>query len=310
MHELMRATGSANPNQFAQWFDDATASWQSEHAQADMRDKKIKQVTATKDQKKWYRIARGQQALSPKALEQLTKLFPDALQYFLNGPARLWEALWGPVYKLWGICATVSYETPYRPDPEIDPGETETGPELSFEASLYNFECGLLQRCREYRDDELLRLRDLSNSIALYRLHQVVNSIGATDGVGAYRCVRMCLDSEELRDQFYAFSTFSSFCVYETINGELIEMEMRRLRDEPSYLESVGVGIDLIKDYAWWPHAFCSNEERMDILHIGPKHTLSIREALGFVNRSESVADLGKPTPVSAGTALDDPQLA
>jgi len=309
MHELMRRTGSANPNQFAQWFDKATASWTDEKAQGREPNRKIKQVTATKEQKKWYRIARGQQTLSPKALEQLSRLFTDARQYYLSGPGRLWEALWGPVHQLWAVCAMVSYETPYRPDPEIDPGETHTGPDLSFEESLYNFECGLLLRCGEHHEEELLELRDLSDSIALYRLHQAVNFIGATDGVGAYRSVRMCLDAREISEQFEAFNTFSSFCVYEVINRELTEMEMHRLKHEPSYRKSVGIELDLIEDYAKWPHAFCSNEERMDILHIGPKHTLSPWEALGSVNKDEICADLGKPTLDIVATALDDPQL-
>ncbi|CAB3799636.1 hypothetical protein LMG28688_04966 [Paraburkholderia caffeinitolerans] len=267
MHELMRRTGSANPNQFAQWFDEATASWTGEEAPSRKPNKRIKQVTATKEQKKWYRIVRGQQALSPKGLKQLSKLFPDAPQYFLEGPDRLWQALWGPVDQLWTICSCVVYDMPYRPDPEVDPGELFTSPELSFEESLYNFECSLLLRRRQFRDEEI-ELRDLAESIALYRLHNAVNSLGATDGVGAYRCVRMCMDAVELWDQFDAFNTFSSFCVYGAINGELTEMEIRRLKYEPSYRKSVGVSLADIEHYAKWPRDFCSEEDRMETLHI------------------------------------------
>lgn len=271
MHELMRRTGSANPNQFAQWFDEATASW-CDGAQGDGCDQ-TKQVTGTKDQKKWYRIARGQQVLSSKALTQLTRLFPDANEYYWSGPRELWYALWGPLQCLWTIAGSVVHD--WEPGPH-DPGETFTGPELSFEESLYNFECDLLFRLDDV--DEEFDLRDLSQSIALYRLHRAVNELGKTDGVGAYRCVRMCMDAKELQDHVHAFSTFSSICVYGAINAELIEREIRRLKGEPSYRESVGIGIAHIEDYARWPHTFCSAEERKEILHIAG--ALSPAEAL------------------------------
>ncbi|WP_027776748.1 hypothetical protein [Paraburkholderia caledonica] len=289
MHELMRRTGSANPNQFAQWFDEATASWADVDVPSRKPSKKIKQVTATKDQKKWYPIIRGEQALSPKGLAQLSKLFPDAGQYFLEGPGRLWEALWGPVHQLWSIAASIGYDTPYRPDPEIDAGEAFTGPDLSFEESLYNFECSLLLRDRRFLDEEI-ELRDLADSIALYRLHQVVNSVGATDGVGAYRCVRMCMDAAELWDQFDAFNTFSAFCVYGAINRELVDMEIRRLKYEPSYRKSVGVSAADIERYAKWPGAFCSEEERMDVLRISRSPSDIELKVLGYLEWLENSA--------------------
>jgi hypothetical protein len=272
MHELMRRTGSANPNQFAQWFDDATASWTCDESHEHGPDEK--QITATKDQKKWYRITRGQQALSERALGQLARLFPDARQFFLEGPDQLWEALWGPVHRLWDVCACVAYDTPFVPNSDPDDGitvvgTTFAGPSLKFDESLYNFECGFF-RLNECPLDDEIQLFDLSNSIAFYRLHQAVNALAQTDGVGAYRCVRMCMDARELWDQFVAFSTFSSFCVFEAINSELTEIEIRRLRNEPSYRKSVGIDVDDIEEYAKWPTTFCTNQQRMEILRIPP----------------------------------------
>lgn len=273
MHELMRRTGSANPNQFAQWFDEATASWTDVEAPSHKPSKRIKQVTATKDQKKWYRIARGQQPLSERTLEQLARLFPDVRQYFFEGPDRLWEALWGPVHRLWDVCAVVFYDTPFRPNCEIESDvtvvTTYAGPSLTFDESLYNFECALL--LRPYNDDgNEYELRDLSDSIAMYRLHQAVSALAKTDGVGAYRCVRACMDTVELWDQFDAFNTFSSLCVYDAINRELTETEIQRLKNEPSYRDSVRIGVGDIEQYAKWPRFFCSNKERMEILRIAP----------------------------------------
>lgn len=274
MHELMRRTGSANPNQFAQWFDDATASWTCEELHEDGPDEKIKQVTATKDQKKWYRIVRGQQALSERALRQLTTLFPDARQYFLEGPDQLWEALWGPVDRLWDVCACIGIDTPFVPNPESDDGvtligTTYAGPELRFDASLYNFERRFFQLNYYPKDDEI-QLLDLAHAIAFYRLHQAVNALAQTDGVGAYRCVRMCMDARELWDQFVAFNTFSSFCVYAAINNELTAIEIRRLKNEPSYRKSVGIDLDDIEEYSKWPSTFCTSQQRMEILRIPP----------------------------------------
>ncbi|MGA7776974.1 MAG: hypothetical protein WCA85_04595 [Paraburkholderia sp.] len=272
MHELMRRTGAANPNQFAQWFDDATASWTWEDPQDRRPDKKTKQLTATKEQKKWYRIVRGQQALSEKALGQLARLFPDVYHYFAKGPDRLFEALWGPIQGLWDICENTTYDTPFWPNCDPDSGvtlvgKTYTGPSLNFAESLYNFERGLL--LRPYDDfDKELDLFDLSCAIAMYRLHQAANSIAKTDGVGAYRCVRLCMDVVALWDQFDAFNTFSSFCVYEAINRELTEAEIRRLKGEPSYRESVGVSVGDIERYANWPRTFYSDRQRMEILQI------------------------------------------
>lgn len=274
MHELMRRTGSANPNQFAQWFDDATASWTCEELQEHGPDERIKQVTATKDQKKWYRIARGQQALSERALGQLTRLFPDARQYFVEGPDQLWEALWGPVHRLWDVCACIAYDVPFVPNSESDEGlpvivTTYAGPDLKLDESLCNFERSLLMWA-DHPDVPEFQLFNLSNAVAFYRLHHALNALAQTDGVGAYRCVRMCMDARELWDQFVAFSTFSTFCVFEAINDELTEIEIRRLKNEPSYRKSVGIDVDDIEEYSKWPTTFCTNQQRMDILRVRP----------------------------------------
>ncbi|MBB5506939.1 hypothetical protein [Paraburkholderia atlantica] len=160
------------------------------------------------------------------------------------------------------------------PNSESDDGVTVIGPtyaapDLKFDESLYNFECRFFQLNYCPKDDEI-QLLDLAHSIAFYRLHQAVNALAQTDGVGAYRCVRMCMDARELWDQFVAFNTFSSFCVYAAINNELTAIEIRRLKNEPSYRKSVGIDLDDIEEYSKWPSTFCTNQQRMEILRIPP----------------------------------------
>ena len=274
MHELMSRTKSANANQFGKWFDSSTRHWSRVQSKHNADSIEAQRAGTQEDSKKWYRIVRGEQALSERGLQDLQRLFPDAVRYFDEGPDRLWEAMWGDVDSLWSICGALvhAYEFP-DPARKIDkstlsdpsPLELVTGPELSFEESLNNFEGSLLSY-RQFGHE--ISLRDLSESIALSRLHAAVNRLCKTDGVGAYRCVRLCLDDEGVSLTLKALGEHSSCIdIYETVSKELADTEIRRLQEDPSYRESVGV-TDLV-GYACNPAAFCSNEARVEALQIG-----------------------------------------
>ncbi|OUL72144.1 hypothetical protein [Paraburkholderia hospita] len=262
MSEVIRRSGSANPNQFGRWFDAQTASWTHAPKTTPNANAKIGQVKATLGQKKWYRLAKGEFPLSKTALGNLARLFPRTYNDFGDGPDQLWRALWGAPEDLWMICGAVAYQMPF-PDPDEEP-EPFTGPVLSFDESLYNFETSLLSRHMRYGDP--LELRDLAWSIAMYRLHQTVNRLAKTDGIGAYRCVRMCLDAPEIRWHLRSLSEFAEFSLYDVVNNELILTELDRLRHEPSYRASIGT--EDIEAYTRNPSAFCSNEQRMELLRI------------------------------------------
>jgi hypothetical protein len=267
MHELMRRTKSANTNQFAKWFDSATAHWS--------RPLKIEpQRPGTEGNKRWYRIVRGEQAITEPGLEELQRLFPDAIRYFEEGPDRLWEAMWGDVDSLWSICGAVvhAFEVPdaVRKTDKSSLADSLTfellaGPALSFDESLYNFECSLLSRKQQ---GEEISLRDLADSIALYRLHTAVSRLCKADGVGAYRCVRLCLENERIAATLQALRAHrASIDIYAAVSTDLTNMELWRLRAEPTYRESVR-GADFAA-HALCPAASRSDEARMELLKIG-----------------------------------------
>lgn len=260
MREVIWWSGTANPNQFGPWFDGQTVSWT--YAPKSAANAKSGQLKATRGQKKWYRLAKGEFGISQTDLGYLARLFPDTYNQFWNGPDQLWSALWGPSEDLWMICGASVYPSPFR-DPNEEP-EPFAGPVLTFGESLDNFESSLLGKKLLFGLP--LELRDLVESIAMYRLHQTVNRFAKTDGIGAYRCVRMCLDAPEIRCHLRALSAFAKFSLYDAINNELVSMELDRLTHESSYRASVGT--EDAEAYARNPSAFCSNEQRMELLRI------------------------------------------
>jgi hypothetical protein len=264
MCEVIRRSGSANPNQFGRWFDAETTSWTYAPKSAANANAKSGQVKATLGQKKWYRLAKGEFPLSRTALGHLARLFPDAYNAFWNGPDQLWNALWAPPEDLWMICGANAYESPF-PDPDEKPWDF-TGPVLSYGESLQNFEASLLSRQLVFGAP--LELRDLAESIAMYRLHQTVNRLAKTDGIGAYRCVRLCMDAPEIRWHLRSLGVFAEFSLYDAINDELTSTELDRLTHEPSYRASIGT--EDIEAYVRNPSALCSSEQRLELLRTAP----------------------------------------
>lgn len=197
-------------------------------------------------------------------LGYLARLFPDIYSNHWSGPDRLWDALWGPSEDSWSICHASVYQSPF-PEPDADP-ELFAGSGLPFEESLHNFEASLLARHLMY--GPALELRDLTESIAMYRLHQTVNRLAKIDGAGAYRCVRMCLDAPEVRGHLRSLSAFANFSLYDELNSELISTELDRLKREPSYRAAIGTND--VQAYVLNPSEFCSDEQKLELVLITP----------------------------------------
>lgn len=244
MREFARRAGAANPHQFAGWFDWRTGA-------------------STQAMGKWRFNFSGERPLSEQQLNWLSALpeFGDARRLYLAGPTGLWWALWGEdVSELWALCGHQVHPYAYD-DPDallrITDAVVLSGPGLRFDESLYNFECSMLLG-QQY--GQVLDLRHLTEAIAFYRLHQAITRIARVDGVGAYRCVRMCLDDDGVSDHLIGLG------IREMLVQELTRTEVARLESEPSYLAAVGV--DDVDSYARDPFMFCSIEERMEALRI------------------------------------------
>ncbi|SDQ22649.1 hypothetical protein SAMN05443245_0461 [Paraburkholderia fungorum] len=264
MWEAIRRSGSANPNQFGRWFDAQTATWTHIPKSGSDANAKSGQLKATEDQKKWYPFAKGESPLSKATLSYLARLLPDIYSNHWSGPERLWEALWGPPEDLWSICGASVYQSPL-PKPDADP-ELFAGSGLPFEESLHNFEASLLARHLMYGPE--LELRDLTESIAMYRLHQSVNRLAKTGGAGAYRCVRICLDAPEVRWHLRSLSAFANFSLYDELNSELVATELDRLKREPSYRTAIDTSD--VQAYVLNPREFCSEEQKVELALITP----------------------------------------
>lgn len=182
MRELARRVGVENPDQFAGWFD--------KHTGMD-----------TQASGKWRLNFIGDRPLSPQQLQLLSRLDGDVARLHSDGPADLWQALWGDVRELWPLCRTrFSNVGPMLDDRTWSEIEEEFVDEKTYGAALREFE-GELLLADAY--GEPLTLRYLTEAIALYRLHQHMNSIAPSDvdGVGTYRSVCMCLDDTAVRNE-------------------------------------------------------------------------------------------------------------
>ena len=224
MHELSSRAGTDNPNQFAKWYD----AQQSSESRA-----------TTEASGKWRRNFSGQASLKDEQLDLLCSLFPDARKFYEDGPGNLWQALWGNVEELWDICKS----------------DRHAGPELPFFESVAYIEFTIYGVSG-------LNLVDLARSIAIYRIHMEINRLARTDGVGAYRCVRMCLNDANLKQELEALG------VHGRLHWYLYHIEIYRLISEDSYRDMVGA--DDLVDYAMNPQAFCSTEQRVANLILGP----------------------------------------
>ena len=129
----------------------------------------------TQDSKKWRPVFSGKQPLTARALASLSELFPDAAQFHQDGPADLWRAMWGTLEESRAVVAD------------------DLNAWRSFDVALAEFEADLLL-AESYR--EPLTLQHLAKAVALHRLH---HDLLGLDGAGTCRCIRRCLDDENVQ---------------------------------------------------------------------------------------------------------------
>ena len=241
MRELAKRVGAENPHQFAGWFDERTGM-------------------DTQTSGKWRLNFSGDRPLSPQQLQLLSRLDGDVARLHSDGPADLWRALWGDVCELWSLCRSrFTNDGPMFDDRIWSAIAGEFDAEKSFASALREFE-GELLLADSYR--EPLTLRHLTEAIAFYRLHQHMNSTAPSDvdGVGAYRCVHMCMNDTTVR------SELNQLGICDLLAGELADKEFGRLKSERSYRKAVAV--DDLAGYARNPRAFISDDSRWEALRF------------------------------------------
>lgn len=241
MRELARRVAAENPYQFAGWFD--------KHTGMD-----------TQASGKWRLNFSGGRPLSPQQLQLLSRLDSDVPRLYGDGPADLWWGLWGDVCKLWPLCRSrLTNLGPMLDDRTWSEIEGEFCDEKTYGAALREFE-GELLLADAYR--EPLTLRHLTEAIALYRLHQHMNGIAPSDvdGVGAYRCVHICLGDAAVR------SELTGLGIRDLLADHLADMELGRLECERSYRAALAV--DDLAGYTRNPLAFISHDARWDALRF------------------------------------------
>lgn len=239
MRELAQRVGAENPHQFAGWFDKQTG-------------------VETQASGKWRLNFSGDRPLSPQQLQMLSRIDGDVAHLHCDGPADLWRALWGDVHELWPLCRNRFCDVgPMLDDRTWSEIEGEFGDEKTFGSALREFE-GELLLADAYCAP--LSVRHLTEVIALYRLHQHLNSIAPsdTDGIGAYRCVRMCLDDRIVQGELHRLG------VGELLRDYLAEMEIGRLNAEPSYRAAINV--DSSAQWIINPRAVVSDNVRWQAL--------------------------------------------
>lgn len=241
MNALRLRVGAQNPSQFSDWINHVSEplGW------SDM-----------KDSNKWYKYFRGNVSQVPvRMLRLLKEIFPDASNLFHEGPERVWDAMWTEdVRALWHICNFSGYE--YKNQNEAE-STCFMGNTLKFSETAYNFECNLILESKSHGD---IDFRLFTESVALYRIHKIINEIHRTDEIGPYRCVKMCLDTQKVTNELKALG------VYNFVHDEIISTEISRLNSEPCYRASVGTS-DVAR-YALDPFSHCSITERMEVLRI------------------------------------------
>lgn len=136
----------------------------------------------TQDSKKWRPVFGGKQPLTARALASLSELFPDAAQLHQDGPADLWRAMWGTLEESRVVIAD------------------DLNAWRSFDVALAEFEADLLL-AESYR--EPLTLQHLAKAVALHRLH---HDLLGLDGAGTCRCIRRCLDDENVQAALRRFA--------------------------------------------------------------------------------------------------------
>ncbi len=136
----------------------------------------------TQESKKWRPVFNGKQPLTARTMASLSELFPDAPRLHQDGPADLWRAMWGTLEELRAIVAD------------------DLNAWQSFDVALAEFEADLLL-AETYR--EALTIQHLAKAVALHRLH---HDLLGLDGAGTCRCIRRCLDDEEVQAALRRFA--------------------------------------------------------------------------------------------------------
>lgn len=127
----------------------------------------------------WQAVFNGVRPLSVSRLKLLSgvSVWSDAERLYQDGPANLWRAMWGSTDELRAVVAD----------------ELKTW--HSFDVTLAEFEADFLL-AEIYR--EPLALQHLAKAVALHRLH---HDLLGLDGAGTCRCVRRCLDDENMQEE-------------------------------------------------------------------------------------------------------------
>lgn len=241
MNALRLRVGAQNPSQFSDWINHVSEplGW------SDM-----------KDSNKWYKYFRGNVSQVPTRMLRLMKeIFHDAYPLFYEGRDRIWDAMWAEdARELWNICDFSGYEYENQ---KVTESTCFMGNTLKFSETAYNFECNLLLK---YQTEGQVDFRLLTESIALYRIHKMINEIHRTDEIAPYRCVRMCLDTQKVT------SELKTLGIYDFVYDEIVSTEIARLNNESCYRASIGTSD--VTGYALDPFLHCSITERMEILRI------------------------------------------
>jgi hypothetical protein len=222
--------------------------------------------TDTQTSNKWYKLDNGDFKNYPaRPIEMLGQLFNDAKLIFEDGPANLWRALWGDAVDpsvLWPLCRTrICSDGPWLDDAEWKVAEATSVSPRTFHQTIREFE-GELLLALCYR--EPLSLNHLTEAIALYRLHQTINSLAVSDvdGIGLYRCIQYCLEATGI------FHELSDYGGYDLVRNELMSMELKRLDEDRAYRASIGIAEHEVADYASAPLSWITDDDRWDTLDL------------------------------------------
>lgn len=248
---LMDAARCDNPNQFGAWIN---------------RESEKLGWPDTQSSNKWYQLMDGKLKKPPAdVLRMLSQLFPHSEKLYHDGPSNLWRALWGDARDpnvLWPLCRTrFSDDGPWHKETTWNEIEAKFVNERTFHETIREFE-GQLLLAIAY--NQYLNFNYLTEAVALYRLHQAINSLAVSDvdGIGAYRCVRICLSDCAIK---YFLDRYDG---YNFIRDELVNMEVCRLTTEQSYFSSVGIQRHQALMYAMDPLSWIDDETRWKSLNL------------------------------------------
>lgn len=184
------------------------------HGFADKYDALASPANLTQDQggNGWSAIFKGQRPLSDRRLRSLSAVpaWSDAEELYQDGPAALWQAMWGD---------TAALIACIRSHPKCTPRMALHAAEKTVEAVFL------------YGGPE--DLSDLARAVALYRLRSETGPQARIDGYGmnltgcAWRCVKMCLDEDSI------LRSLDALGVRLAVVEELTKLEQRRVTANP-----------------------------------------------------------------------------